>query len=136
MSTESVEITLYQGRTTDYQFTIYEDDGSTEVALAATDVVRFKLWSREDAASPNLDLDSVSATSSGSVVTVDQTTAPAKATVRVAQGDASDLIPGLVYAGELSVVDDSETSPTDAIKHVQSCVVHVIGMPGGDVGKT
>ncbi len=126
-------IRIERGRTSDYQFTIYEVDGVTGIELAASDVVRFKLY-RDDDPSPVLDLDSVQATDNGSLVSVDQRTpAPALATVRFAQDDTSKLV-YREYRGELTVVDDSETTPPDAIKTAGRGRVKVAPSPGGDVG--
>lgn len=130
----STQVTIYQTRTTDHTFALYQSDGVTGLVLAASDVVRFKLG-RGDGATPDLDLDSAAATANGSVVTIDDLTAPADVTVRFAQADISGLHPG-VYRGEILVVDDSETDPADAIKYNQLVVVHVIGTLGGDTGLT
>ena len=126
------EFTVY-ARTNDFQFTL-RDDNNEGVAIEAGDVVRFKLG-RGDNSVPDLDLRSGGATANGSTITVDQTTAPAKATVRIAQDDVADLVPG-TYRGELLLVDDSETAPVDAIKHAALGVVYVIGGLGGNVNKS
>ncbi len=126
----SFEITIYVGRTCDYQFTL-RDANSDGVLISASDVVRFKLG-RGDNATPDLDLRSGDATGNGSTITIDQLTAPAKATVRIAQNDAAELAPG-TYRGELLLVDDSEDAPADAIKLASLGVVYVVGGLGGNV---
>ena len=125
-------ITAYKGRTTDFQFTIYQADGVTGAALDSGDVVRFKMGTSFGVA-PSLDIDSVAPTTNGSLVTINQSTAPAKATIRFAQADMA-LLKDRVYLGELSVVDNSETAPADAIKHAQEGTVYVQSSLGGDVG--
>jgi len=67
------------------------------------------------------------------VVTVD-TLNPASVTVRLAQGDTSDMEGA--YDAEVLVVDDSETAPADAIKAAEYGVLHVYPSQSGDVGKT
>ena len=134
----SFEVIAYRNRTIDFQGSLFQADGTTGIALQATDVVRFKMG-RGDAAVPDLDLKgsqaSPSPTPNGSGVTVDQITSPAQYTVRLAQGDLTSLAPG-TYDAEVGVVDDSETAPVDAFKPVEVGVVHVIGQMAGDVGKT
>ena len=127
------EITIERRRTADFQFTIYESDGVTGIALSTADVVRFKAFSRDGVAA--LDLDSVAASSNGSSVTVDNTTSPAKATVRFAQDDVAAMSHPIYY-GELLIVDDSELTPADAIKRAAHGRLIVLGSGGGDVGKT
>lgn len=126
-------ITAFKGRTTDYQFTLYQSDGVTGVVLDSGDVVRFKLGTHFGSTGLSLDLDSVAATTNGSGVTINQSTAPAKATVRFAQADMSGL-KDRVYLGEISVTDNSETAPADAIKHAEAGTVYVQASMGGDVG--
>lgn len=126
-------LTVFKNRTTDYQFTLYQSDGTTGIVLDSGDVVRFKLGTHFGSTGLSLDVDSVGATANGSVVTINQSTAPAKATVRFAQGDMS-LLKDRVYLGELSVVDNSETAPADAIKHAEAGTVYVQSALGGDVG--
>lgn len=125
-----------KNRTSDDTVNLLEADGTTSVTLAATDVVRFKVY-RRDQATPVLDLDSAAASSNGSSITVEELgpSAPASATVRVAQADLLTLDPG-VYRGEISIVDDSETAPADAIKHAEDGVVFISGTGGGDIGLT
>jgi len=126
----SFEACVDAGRTVDFTVPIYESDGSTAIVLAATDVVRVKIGRRETV---SLDLDSVAATENGSVVTVDETN-PASVTVRLAQADTIGL--DGAYDCEVSVVDDSEESPADAIKCAEKGVIHFLPSMSGDVGKT
>lgn len=123
-----------KNRTSDDVVSLFETDGTTSITLAATDVVRFKIY-RRDQATPLLDLDSKDASANNSSVTVDETgpTPTAAVTLRIAQADALLLDPG-VYRGEVSVVDDSETAPVNAVKHVEDGVVFVSGTGGGDIG--
>lgn len=122
----------YKSRTTDIDFPIYEADGTTGVTLAGSDVVRFKMG-LYDTATPVLDIDSVGATASGSVVTVVALSNPALVRVRLAQADLASLA-ARVYHAELAIVDDSETAPADAIKVVDRGTIEVQGSQGGDVG--
>lgn len=123
-----------KGRTADFTVNLYEDDGSTSISLAADDHVRVKIF-RRDGATPDLDLDSVAATANGSSVTIDArgTDPVASVTVRLAQDDTSGLNLG-PYSYEVSVVDNSESSPADAIKHAETGVLNVLPAGGGDVG--
>jgi|15BtaG_2_1085339.scaffolds.fasta_scaffold01178_6 hypothetical protein len=125
-------IEISKRRTDDYEFVIYESDKTTAVVLNSGDVVRFKLYRQDGTIS--LDIDSAAATANGSLVTVDDLD-PATVTVRFAQDDTSGLIVG-DYDGELLIVDDSETSPLDAIKVAAYGIVKVLKSGSGDVGKT
>ena len=127
------ELILERRRTVDYQFAIYESDGATGIALTTGDVVRCKVYARDGSVA--LDLDSAANSSNESGITIDNTTAPARATVRFAQDDVADLAMGHYY-GELLVVDDSETAPADAIKRAGHGKFVVYGSASGDVGKT
>jgi hypothetical protein len=49
-------ITARNRRAREWDFTIYEDDGTTEITLSADDVVRVKIGSNDE--SPTLDLSS------------------------------------------------------------------------------
>jgi len=124
------EIVVDAGRTIDFTVSLYEDDGSTAVNFATGDVVRFKL--SRNHGTPILDVDSVAALSGGSLITA--TNGSNEVTVRLGQDDTSDLYG--VYSGEVTLVDDSETGPTDAIKAFEKGVVAVRPSAGGDVGKT
>ena len=125
-------ITAYKKRTTDYQGSLFETDGTTGIALAATDVVRFKAG-RGNAAAPDFDLASGTVEALGSTVTIDSIVSPAQYTVRLAESDVDTLTPG-TYDCEISVADDSETAPANALLHVERGVLHIIDMLGGDVG--
>ena len=127
----SFALTIHKGRTSDDTVALYESDGTTALVLAATDVVRVKFFKR-DGDTPDLDIDSAAASANGSVVTVD-TLNPSSCTLRIAQGDTSGLVPG-PYRAEILVVDDSESSPADAVKMVEMGVAYVLGVGGGDVG--
>lgn len=121
--------TIYKGRSVKITVTLYQSDGTTGVALEATDVVRVKIYKRGQA-TPSVDIDSVGASANGSVFTIDSISSPANGTLTVAQGDTSNLDPG-VYRCEISVVDDSDS---DRIKHAESGVIYLVDTGGGDVG--
>lgn len=125
--------------TADLVIKLYKEDGD-EFALAAGDVVRFKMWPlNEDGSAPTLDLDSVGATAGGSIVTIDDVgvdgTTAAQVTVRIAQSDTVSLAKG-EYRWELAQVDDSETAPADAYKVAGRGVINLTGSATGDRGKT
>jgi len=115
-----------KNRTSDDVISLLEADGITSATLAATDVVRFKVYLR-DQATPLLELDSI-----GSEITVDELgpSPGASVTLRVTQTNTASLDPG-IYMGEISVVDDSDS---DFIKHAESGVVFLSGTGGGDIG--
>jgi hypothetical protein len=123
---------VYAGRTRDYSISLYENDGTTVLQLAAGDVVRVKIGRGNDV--PDLDLDSAAASPNGSSVTVDNLTTVPQVTLRLAQGDTDDLLG--TYDVDVSVVDDSETTPADAIKHAEQGCLYVLPTQAGDVGKT
>lgn len=129
----SAELVAFRNRTGDWTIALYQSNGTTGVALDAADVVRVKIG-RGNLATPDLDIDSVAATASGSLCTVTQLTAPATFTLRLAQGDLSALQG--TYDLEILVVDQSDTvtGATKAIKHAQQGVIHVIGQMAGDIG--
>ena len=124
------ELKAHANRTQDFTIALFENDGSTAIVLTGTDVVRVKVGRADD--TPNLDIDSVGATANGSVVTID-TLNPASVTLRLAQGDTTSLL-GL-YDVEVSIVDDSETAPADAIKAAEYGSLSVLASQGGDIGK-
>ena len=124
------EIYVAQGRTIDYDIALFENDGTTEIVLAAADVVRFKAGKRQGA-TPDLDIDSAADTSLGSGVTFVAGTNDA--VLRISQGDTAALAAG-VYDAEVSVVDDSETVPTDALKSAELGALHIFETMGGDSG--
>lgn len=125
-----------KNRTSDDTVSLFEADGTTSVTLAATDVVRFKVY-RRDQATPVLDLDSDAASPNGSSITIEELgpSTTAFATIRVAQADLLALDPG-IYSADISVVDDSETAPVDAIKAFEDGTVFISGTGGGDIGLT
>lgn len=127
----SFEIRAYAGRTVDFTVPIFEADGSTVIVLTNTDVVRCKVG--RGSATPDLDIDSVGALTGDSIVTID-TLDPASVTVRLAQADTAGLLG--IYDIEVSVVDDSETTPADAIKAAEKGSIGFSPAPGGDIGKT
>jgi len=121
-------ILAYKNRTRDFDVQIYEPDGSTAVVLQADDVVRVKIG--RAGSEPDLDLDSIEATASGSSVTF--TTGTNDVTLRLAQADLNGLTPG-VYDVEVAVVDNSETAPDDAIKTAEVGSLCVVRTMTGDV---
>jgi hypothetical protein len=132
-------IELEDGRTTDYRFALYDSDRSP-LAIAAGDVVRFKLSEEADSEEPTLELTSAEATANGSSITIVTVgvagTTPAEVLVRFAQGDTDGLARNDDYYGELLLVDDSETEPADAVKRCGYGPVTVLPAAGGDVGLT
>ncbi len=130
----SFEWTIYQNRTAKRIVNLFESDGTTGVALAATDVVRFKMGRRIGSA-PDLDLDTVAPTVNASGVDVVTNPAPAQVRVTLAQADLTSLVPG-VYNAEVIVVDDSEPSPANAALVASIGVVNLIGSMAGDIGLT
>ncbi len=127
----SFELKCHANRTQDFTIALFENDGSTALVLAGTDVVRVKVGRAGD--TPELDLDSVAATANGSLITID-TLNPASVTLRLGQGDTTGLKG--IYDVEVLVVDDSETAPADAIKAAEYGSLSVIVSQAGDVGKT
>lgn len=121
----SFVLKAHADRTQDFTITLLQNDKSILV-LAAADVIRVKIGKAGD--TPELDLDSVDPTASGSSVVID-TLDPASTTLRLAQGDIADLKG--TYDIEINVVDDSETLPADAIKTVGVGVLHIIVSQGG-----
>ena len=125
----------YSNRTHDFTVQLKTPSGGY-AQLAATDVVRCKIG--RGTGVPSLDLDTVAATANSSSVTVaelgDGSATHASVTIRLAQADLSSLQGA--YDIEVSVVDDSETAPADAIKAVGYDVLVVIATMGGDIGKT
>ena len=132
----SFEAFAEKNRTLDLTVTLTENDGTTSVTLAADDVVRFKMG-RRPGALPDLDIDSAGATANGSKVTIDERgpSPAASVTIRLAQGDTVNLVP-TVYDAEVTVVDNSETAPVDAIKHAEFGTVHLEETLGGSIGLT
>ena len=127
------ELFFYKNRRSDEVVSLYQDDGTTSASLQASDVVRFKMY-RRDQATPTLDLDSVAATANGSIVTVDELglEPTAQATITVMSADIASVALG-PYTAEIVVVDDSAS---DEPRLVDSGVVHILQSGGGDVGLT
>jgi hypothetical protein len=121
-------LTAVQNRTVEFQVTLFESDETTALALAGSDVVRFKLGS--GSATPLLDMSSAAPLEGGSSVTIADTD-PATVVLRLDQGDL-DFFPG-TYDGELLVVDAADDN---VVKHVEFGVVHVLASMGGAVGLT
>lgn len=122
-------ITAHRNRTRDYTIDLFEPDRTTPVLLAATDVVRVKIG--RGTSIPSLDLDSVAATANGSVVAF--TTGTNDVTLRLAQADLLAMTAG-VYDVEVAVVDDSETAPANAVKHVEWGCLSLQDTMAGDIG--
>jgi hypothetical protein len=108
--------------------TIKDSAGDT-VTPGTNDVVRIKIGRVRQV--PILDLDSAAASANGSTVTKNS---PSTGVNRVAihQDDMDQLSPG-VYTFEVSLVDNADSQ---AIKHVDSQILFVRGVPLGDVGLT
>lgn len=127
----SFEIHIRRNRTADFTIELKAADG-TAVLLEETDVVRVKVGGT-NGIDPTLDLSSIEATANGSVC--EFTAETNLVNFRIAQGDTDELLPQVVDM-EVAVVDDSETAPADAIKHVQTGLLYLHGSPAGDVGIT
>ena len=125
------EVEAVAGRTEDFDWTAYEGDGRTTIAFAADDKVRFKLGSTASDTTPDLDIVSGTPTANGSAVTIADLD-PASGTVRLAQSDTSSFS-GKMYF-ELLLVDNSESSPADAIKVICRGTMVFSGSMGGSVG--
>jgi hypothetical protein len=121
------EFAVHRNRDHDFTGTIYEADETTEVVLAASDVLRLKVF-RRDAATPVLDIDSVAALAGGSVLAF--TAATGDYTLKINKADTSGLVVG-VYEAELSVVDDSDS---DRIKVAEYGTIGILGAGAGDIG--
>ena len=119
------------GRTEDFTIEIKSPSGGY-IQLADDDVVRIKLGRLGTVA---LDLDQ-SATAAGSLVTKsvlgNGSSAHAAVVLRLAQGDTSSFVGS--YEAEVSVVDNSEIAPADAIKPVDSGHVEFTPQQSGDIG--
>ena len=130
----SFEIKAYANRTVDFTVTLKTNSGGY-LQLQASDVVRVKVGR---VGTVELDLDSAAASANGSSVTVDEvgdgSATHASVTVRLAQGDL-DGMQG-TYDISVSVCDDSETSPVNAIKCAEVGVLSVIPTMNGDIGLT
>lgn len=127
MSSRSVLVSAYRNRTIDLFVSLYESDGSTPFVLGAGDNVRVKIGRGGD--SPLLEIDR-DPSPAGSKTTF--AAGSNQVTMRIAQGDTSGLAPGS-YDLEVVVVDDSESTPQDAAKHVQYGVFSLLQSLGGDI---
>lgn len=131
------EVAVVRGRTETIDLTLTQGDGSTGASVASGDVVRVKLYRRDDQ-TPDLELASGQTTANGSTVT-HLTAVPtpantaAQVRVKLAQADTDGLQPGQ-YTLEAFIVDDSETSPVDAALGGAIGTVHILGSGGGDIG--
>lgn len=119
------------GRTEDFTWAAYAADGSTPSVFAAGDKVRFKLARKADD-TPLLDLISGTVNANGSTVTM--SASPAAGTVRLGQADTTAFEGE--YHFELNLVDDSETSPADAIKPICRGRIKFLKSQGGSIGLT
>jgi len=133
-ATHNLDIEIVARSTATITFDIYEDDGTTEWGVAATDQVRFKVWSTDDAA-PDLDI-SKTESANGSVIKITTDgvsgTTAAVATLVLAQDDTATLVGGKRYKCELGYVDDSATSPADAYSIIADGYIRVKGSATGD----
>lgn len=132
-------IDIYKGTTSDFTAKLYNED-NTAFGLAASDVVRVKVWDYPsgNGSVPDLDLDSAAPSANSSSVTIETIgsdgVTPARVKVRFAQDDTA-LLSEQEYRVEISYVDDSETAPTDANKVIAVGTANVIGTATGDRGK-
>jgi len=111
---------------------VIKDSGGATITPGANDVVRIKIGRVRQV--PILDLDSAAASSNGSTVVKypNDDDEVAYNRVSITQADMNLLEPG-VYTFEVSLVDNAESQ---AIKHVDSQILVVRGVPLGDVGLT
>jgi hypothetical protein len=123
----SFEIHTYMRRTRAFVTTLFESDGTTEVTLAAGDVVRFKVGANEE--TPTLEIGSDAATDGGSTLTYTIGTGDCAITIHAGDLTTAAIAPG-TYDAEISVYDASETT----IKHVECGVLHVHPSQLGEVG--
>lgn len=121
-------------RTKHFAGSLYESDGETGVALAATDAMRFKMGAAGKA--PLIDILAGTANANGSLLTITDRTSPAAYTLRLAAADLTydedaetGIAPG-TYDAEIIVVDDSDS---DAVLHVEQGIVHVLPTMIGNV---
>lgn len=125
-------VTLNAGATKDFRFKFYNEN-KTPAAIAASDVVRFKL-KQSPTDDPALELSTLAPLSGGSLVTrvsngVEGQT-PAEVLVRFGQADTINLAAGQWW-GVLGLVDDSETVPDNAFKVIAEGPILVRPKPGG-----
>jgi hypothetical protein len=133
MSTNRLALSAYANRTNDYTGSIYAANGSTPASLAAGDKLRFKLADKYNATI--LDLLSGTGTANDSLLTITDigdVDTPAAFSLRLSQGDLD--LSGGKYPIELIWVDDSETDPADAAKHIDGGYLTIIETPDGNLG--
>jgi hypothetical protein len=129
-------LAIEAGRTCDYLFKLYQEDGSPEV-LDPNSKVRFKLSEKANSTTPLLDIDSIDALPGGSLITVvslgtvDEQ--PAEVRVRFHQDDTVSIRPRADYFGEIGVVDAADGN---VFKRAGFGCVTINASPGGDVGAT
>lgn len=122
-------------RTRTYTVDLFEIDGTTEVILAAEDVVRFKVNRGEDAIL--IDANSYETESGGTRVAF--TVGTNDVCITVGQGDVnSDDFPPGCYDCEVMVVDNSEHLTVDgreenSYKHVEDGVFVLQPAAGGEL---
>jgi hypothetical protein len=142
---EFLETKLACGRKEIFEWQAYDDDGATPAVFAATDVVRAKLApSPRDA--PALDLSSASVTSNFSTVVIESLGSaelPASGYVLFGPADTAPIQASWPsgthekkYFLELTLVDDSDDAPPDAIKVFARGWVKLLASPGGNTGLT
>lgn len=107
---------------------VIKDVNDATVVPGTHDVVRVKIGRQGSV--PVLDLDSAAASANGSTVTKNYGGSSGTNRVQITQADMDMFQPG-VYTLEVSMVDNADSQ---AIKHVDSQVFVVQGVPLGDVG--
>lgn len=124
-------ISTRQNRTREWTVTLFESDGTTEIVLAADDVVRLKVGSNGE--TPLLDLSNIEASGNGSTIT--PTVGTGRCNIKIAQADIRTLFGA--YDCEILVVDDSENLPGEekAIKHAEYGVLFVHPSQGGEIAE-
>lgn len=130
MTTASIHVTAYRGRTNDITFTLYESDGTTAFTLLDSDDVRIKIGRGEG--EPDLDLSSDDPDPAGSRVefTAGQNTVG----LRLAAGSTRDLEPGGYDLELLVVAGDESGADSPPPRHVQYGVLFLHPTAGGSVG--
>jgi hypothetical protein len=116
-------ITAKDSRAREWDFTIYEDDGTTEVVLQADDVVRVKIGTNGEA--PTLDLSSIDPDE------ITFTAGTGDCVLYLTESQVSQLGPG-AWDCEVNVYDESENK----LKHAETGVFFVhrsqLGAVGGE----
>lgn len=127
-------VRAFRNRTITFSGTLKTASGGV-LQLANSDKVRIKVGRQSDG-TPILDLLSGTATTNGSLVTITSrgsSSASAKYEFKLAQGDTKNMEPG-TYDMEVLVVDDSETSPADAVKMAEQGALMLRETLDGGVG--